>query len=173
MTRAHLQHQTESCGRGRAAMLYRMPRARLHYARAFFHHGGKCTTEATMYQVSFHEAISTSPRKKQSRLAQETPRAARRVIVATLSSSWAMSSGQVFLFNSPGTRHVCCSYCRAVDVTKLREDLLLRLERERSEEVAGLRAKQKQVGRQRSARVPILTPTLRVSYREPRTTCAF
>jgi len=34
---------------------------------------------------------------------------------------------------------------RAVDVTKLREDLLLKLERERSEEVAGLRSKQKQV----------------------------
>lgn len=34
---------------------------------------------------------------------------------------------------------------RVVDVAKLREDLLLGLERERSEEVAGLRAKQKQV----------------------------
>eukprot|EP00903_Cladosiphon_okamuranus_P014233 g13222.t1 len=32
-----------------------------------------------------------------------------------------------------------------VDVTKLREDLLLQLERERSEEVAGLRSKQKQI----------------------------
>ncbi len=37
---------------------------------------------------------------------------------------------------------------RALDVTKLREDLLLKLERERSEEVAGLRSKQKQVGAQ-------------------------
>eukprot|EP00752_Nemacystus_decipiens_P005082 g4612.t2 len=36
-------------------------------------------------------------------------------------------------------------YSRMVDVTKLREDLLLQLERERSEEVAGLRSKQKQI----------------------------
>lgn len=40
---------------------------------------------------------------------------------------------------------------RVVDVTKLREDLLLKLERERSEEVAGLRSKQKQVGAQTDA----------------------
>ena len=33
-------------------------------------------------------------------------------------------------------------------MTKLREDLLLKLERERSDEVAGLRSKQKQVGAQ-------------------------
>lgn len=33
----------------------------------------------------------------------------------------------------------------AVDVTKLREDLLLKLERERFDEVSGLRSKQKQV----------------------------
>lgn len=32
-----------------------------------------------------------------------------------------------------------------VDVTELRENLLLKLERERSDEVAGLRSKQKQV----------------------------
>lgn len=38
-----------------------------------------------------------------------------------------------------------------VDVTKLREDLLLKLERERSAEVAGLRSKQKQVGAETDA----------------------
>lgn len=42
---------------------------------------------------------------------------------------------------------VCCFvFGRAFDVSQLREDLLLKLENERSEEVAGLRAKQKQVG---------------------------
>lgn len=35
---------------------------------------------------------------------------------------------------------------RTVDVSTLREDLLLRLERERSDDVIGMRAKQKQVG---------------------------
>ena len=35
---------------------------------------------------------------------------------------------------------------RVVDVTKLREDLILKLERERSDQVVQLRAKQKQVG---------------------------
>ncbi|CAM9223287.1 unnamed protein product [Ectocarpus fasciculatus] len=36
-------------------------------------------------------------------------------------------------------------YGRTVDVVKLREDLLLKLQNERSEEVGGLRAKQKQI----------------------------
>ncbi|CAM9280750.1 unnamed protein product, partial [Hapterophycus canaliculatus] len=36
-------------------------------------------------------------------------------------------------------------YGRLVDVTTLREDLLLKLERERSDEIVGLRAKQKQI----------------------------
>lgn len=36
-------------------------------------------------------------------------------------------------------------FVRTVDVVKLREDLLLKLQNERSEEVGGLRAKQKQV----------------------------
>lgn len=35
---------------------------------------------------------------------------------------------------------------RALDVTELREDLMLKLERERSDQVVQLRAKQKQVG---------------------------
>ena len=39
-----------------------------------------------------------------------------------------------------------CLFDRVVDVTKLREDLILKLERERSDQVVRLRAKQKQVG---------------------------
>lgn len=42
-----------------------------------------------------------------------------------------------------------CHPNRVVDVSTLREDLLLKLERERSDEVIGLRAKQKQVGAER------------------------
>lgn len=41
--------------------------------------------------------------------------------------------------------HCCRISNSVVDVTKLKEDLLLKLERERSDEVAALRSKQKQV----------------------------
>lgn len=42
-----------------------------------------------------------------------------------------------------------------MDVAKLREDLLLKLERERSDDVADLRTKQKQVGNKAAVCIPI------------------
>ena len=56
-------------------------------------------------------------------------------------------SGEISVFFRRSSRNVCggAPVNSMVDVTKLREDLLLKLERERSEEVAGLRSKQKQV----------------------------
>lgn len=48
-------------------------------------------------------------------------------------------------FGRSPTKLAAVPHSTVVDVTKLREDLLLKPERERSEEVAGLRSKQKQV----------------------------